>query len=131
MIRVRFAPSPTGSLHVGGARTALFNWLLVQSERRRGGAAAFVLRIEDTDKERSTEENTRAILDGMHWLGMDWDEGPEKGGPHGPYLQSQRREIYRRYLDELLAKGRAYRCFCTQEELEKKRTTKLPLWLPL
>jgi glutamyl-tRNA synthetase len=114
--RVRFAPSPTGYLHIGGARTALFNWL---HARHTGGT--FILRIEDTDKERSTDENTSAILEGMRWLGLDWDEGPEVGGPHEPYFQSQRGEIYRRYIDKLLAEGKAYKCYCTQPELEAKR----------
>ena len=98
--RVRFAPSPTGFLHVGGARTALFNWLYA---RIQGGT--FVLRIEDTDQERSTEESYAAILRGMEWLGLDWDEGPKAGGEFGPYLQSERLDIYRKYLDELAAGG--------------------------
>ena len=114
--RVRFAPSPTGYLHIGGARTALFNWLYA---RHTGGT--FLLRIEDTDKERSTDENTRAILEGLRWLGLDWDEGPEVGGPHTPYYQSQRGDLYRRTIEKLLAEGKAYKCYCTQEELEAKR----------
>src|SRR5690606_1815747 len=114
--RVRFAPSPTGSLHIGGARTALFNWLYA---RHHGGT--FVLRIEDTDKERSTPENTQAILEALRWLGLDWDEGPEVGGPYGPYFQSQRMERYREVIEKLLAEGNAYRCYCTPEELERKR----------
>jgi len=114
--RVRFAPSPTGYLHIGGARTALFNWLYA---RHHGGT--FVLRIEDTDKERSTDENTAAILDALRWLGLDWDEGPEVGGPHAPYFQSQRGEIYRRYIDRLLAEGKAYKCYCTPEQIEADR----------
>lgn len=114
--RVRFAPSPTGSLHIGGARTALYNWLYA---RHHGGT--FVLRIEDTDKERSTPENTDAILDALRWLGLDWDEGPEVGGPHGPYFQSQRQARYREVIERLLAEGKAYRCYCTQEELDQKR----------
>lgn len=114
--RVRFAPSPTGYLHIGGARTALFNWLYA---RHNGGT--FVLRIEDTDKERSTEENTRAILEGLRWLGLDWDEGPEVGGPHEPYFQSQRGPIYQRYIERLLQEGKAYRCYCTPEEIAAQR----------
>ena len=114
--RVRFAPSPTGYLHIGGARTALFNWLYA---RHNGGT--FVLRIEDTDKERSTDENTAAILEALRWLGLDWDEGPEVGGPHEPYFQSQRGDIYRRYIDRLLAEGKAYKCYCTQAEIEADR----------
>jgi glutamyl-tRNA synthetase len=102
-VRVRFAPSPTGYLHVGGARTALFNWLYA---RRMGGT--FVLRIEDTDKARNTDAAMQAIFSGMRWLGLDWDEGPEKGGAHGPYFQSQREEIYLRYFEKLRASGHVY-----------------------
>lgn len=115
-IRVRFAPSPTGHLHVGGARTALFNWLYA---RKTGGT--FVLRIEDTDAERSTSESYEAILDGMRWLGLDWDEGPGVEGEHGPYLQSARTVIYRNAAEKLMAAGGAYRCFCTPEELDELR----------
>jgi glutamyl/glutaminyl-tRNA synthetase len=100
--RLRFAPSPTGYLHVGGARTALFNWLFA---RRHGGV--FVLRIEDTDVERSSDEMVTGILDGLRWLGLDWDEGPEVGGPHAPYFQSQRLAQYRAAAERLLAEGRA------------------------
>ena len=100
--RVRFAPSPTGNLHVGGARTALFNWLYARSQ---GGT--FILRIEDTDQERSTEESYAAILRGMDWLGLDWDEGPHAGGDCGPYLQSERLDIYREHLERLAAEGKA------------------------
>lgn len=107
-LRVRFAPSPTGDLHVGGVRTALYNWLLA---RRRGGT--FILRVEDTDQARSTEASTRAILDGMAWLGMHADEGP--------YFQSERTDLYRAKIDELLSKGGAYRCWCTKEHLEERR----------
>ncbi|MFS8665035.1 MAG: glutamate--tRNA ligase, partial [Limnochordales bacterium] len=115
-VRTRYAPSPTGFLHVGGARTALFNWLFA---RHHGGT--FVLRIEDTDLERSTEESTRAIIDALRWLEIDWDEGPEVGGPYGPYKQSQRLEIYRKYTQQLLAEGKAYYCYCTPEELKERR----------
>ena len=108
MIRTRFAPSPTGHLHVGSARTALFNWLF---SRHHGGV--FILRIEDTDRVRSTEESTRGILEAMEWMGLDWDEGP--------YFQSQRTELYREYVERLLQRGRAYRCYCDADELEKKR----------
>ncbi len=101
--RVRFAPSPTGSLHIGGAHTALFNWLYA---RRNGGA--FILRIEDTDMERSTKEYEQSILDGMRWMGLDWDEGPDKGGSFGPYRQSERMELYRKYAKQLLDEGKAY-----------------------
>ena len=102
-IRTRFAPSPTGYLHVGGARTALFNWLFA---RQQGGS--FVLRIEDTDKERNTDEARLAIFEGMSWLGMDWDEGPDKGGEFGPYYQSERNEIYNRYFEQLVRADRVY-----------------------
>ena len=106
MIRVRFAPSPTGYLHVGGARTALFNWLLA---RRQQGT--FVLRIEDTDTERSSWEMVSGIVDGLRWLGLDWDEGPDKGGPHEPYFQSQRLNGHRTRAERLVAEGRAYHCY--------------------
>lgn len=119
-VRVRFAPSPTGYLHVGGARTALFNSLFA---RERGGT--FVLRIEDTDAARSTDESLRAILDSMRWLGLTWDEGPGVGGPYGPYFQSERREHYARHAQSLLASGRAYPCSCTAEELEERRARQL------
>jgi glutamyl-tRNA synthetase len=114
--RVRFAPSPTGYLHIGGVRTALFNWLWA---RKFGGA--FVLRIEDTDQERSTEESRRVILDAMKWLELDWDEGPGVGGAYGPYLQMERLPIYREFAEKLIANGRAYRCYCTKEELDAQR----------
>ena len=116
MIRVRFAPSPTGYLHVGGARTALFNWLFA---RRHGGT--FVLRIEDTDAERSSWEMVAGIVEGMRWLGLDWDEGPDVGGPHAPYFQSQRLDQYRAMADRLVAAGRAYYCYCSNETLQGKR----------
>jgi glutamyl-tRNA synthetase len=114
--RVRFAPSPTGHLHIGGARTALFNWLWA---RHAGGT--FVLRIEDTDRERSTQPAVDAILEGMTWLGLDWDEGPGKGGPHGPYFQTQRLEIYKAHAERLVREGKAYACYCTREELDAGR----------
>ncbi|KAI8465731.1 MAG: non-discriminatory gln-glu-trna synthetase [Monoraphidium minutum] len=112
-IKVRFAPSPTGNLHVGGARTALFNWLYA---RKVGGK--FVLRIEDTDTARSTRESEDAMKEDLRWLGLDWDEGPDAGGDNGPYRQSERATIYKEYVDQLVAKGVAYPCFCTDEELE-------------
>ena len=102
-MRVRFAPSPTGLLHVGNARTALFNWLLA-----RGGGGTFVLRIEDTDVERSSRESEQGILEDLRWLGLDWDEGPDAGGPHGPYRQSERLDLYRSYASELIEQGHAY-----------------------
>ncbi len=114
--RVRFAPSPTGYLHVGGARTALFNWLYA---RRHGGT--FVLRIEDTDIDRSSAEMIEGILDGLRWLGLDWDEGPDVGGPHGSYFQSARLNRHREAAERLVAEGRAYYCYCTPERLRTER----------
>ena len=107
-IRTRFAPSPTGYLHIGGARTALFCWAYA---RRHGGQ--FILRVEDTDRERSTDSSTQAILDGLKWLGIDWDEGP--------FFQMQRLARYQEIADRLIAEGKAYRCYCTKEELEALR----------
>ncbi|HHW27962.1 MAG TPA: glutamate--tRNA ligase [Syntrophomonadaceae bacterium] len=115
-VRVRFAPSPTGNLHIGGARTALFNWLFA---RHNGGS--FILRIDDTDLARSTEESTRGILSALRWLGIDWDEGPVVGGPYGPYFQSQRLDIYKDMALKLIDQGVAYYCYCTPEELAQRR----------
>jgi glutamyl-tRNA synthetase len=114
--RLRFAPSPTGYLHIGGARTALFCWLMA---RRTGGT--FILRVEDTDTERNTPEAVQAILDGLTWLGLDWDEGPGVGGNVGPYFQSKRLHIYEAHAQRLLDEGRAYRCYLTSEELAEAR----------
>ncbi|MCX7982580.1 MAG: glutamate--tRNA ligase [Syntrophales bacterium] len=114
--RVRFAPSPTGELHVGNARTALFNWLFA---RRYGGV--FVLRIEDTDRERSTLEHEERLLSDLKWLNLDWDEGPDRGGPYGPYRQSERASIYQDILKSLIDKNLVYPCYCTEEELEADR----------
>ena len=113
-MRLRFAPSPTGQLHVGNARTALFNWLLA-----RGQGGTFIVRIEDTDVERSTRESELAILDDLRWLGLDWTEGVDAGGDHGPYSQTERLHIYRAHAIELLSVGRAYHCFCSAEQLEE------------
>lgn len=115
-VRVRFAPSPTGYLHIGGARTALYNWLFA---RHTGGA--FILRIEDTDQTRIVPGAVQAIYDGLLWLGLQWDEGPDIGGSFGPYVQSERIAIYRDHAEQLLANGHAYRCFCTTERLEELR----------
>ena len=115
-VRVRFAPSPTGPFHIGGARSALFNWLLA---RKTGGK--LILRIEDTDRERSTPESEENIKAALKWLGMDWDEGVDVGGPNGPYHQMERLDIYKKYTDQLLAEGKAYYCYCTDEELEEER----------
>ncbi len=116
MIRTRFAPSPTGKLHVGGARTALFNYLFT---KHHGGIN--VLRIEDTDQDRSTKESEKKLIEQLEWLGLDWDEGPGMGGPHGPYRQSERTEIYKEYAQKLVDMKAAYYCYCTDEELEEKR----------
>ena len=115
-VRVRFAPSPTGYLHIGGARTALFNWLFA---RKMGGK--LILRIEDTDTERLKEDSVSQILTSLKWLGLNWDEGPEAGGECGPYYQSERRELYSKYAQQLLDEGKAYYCFCTPADLEAER----------
>jgi nondiscriminating glutamyl-tRNA synthetase len=114
--RVRFAPSPTGLLHVGNARTALYNWLFA---RHTGGE--FLLRIEDTDVERSEARYETQLIEDLRWLGLDWTEGPQIGGPYAPYRQSERLDIYRQHTERLLGEGKAYRCFCTAEELEQER----------
>lgn len=116
MVRTRFAPSPTGYLHIGGVRTAFFNWLFA---RQQGGK--FILRIDDTDAERNQAEALQPILDGFRWLGIDWDEGPEVGGPYGPYFQSQRTERYRQAVEQMLASGHAYRDYATKEELDAEK----------
>jgi len=115
-VRVRIAPSPTGYLHLGLARTALFNWLFARQNH-----GTFIFRIDDTDVERSTEESLKQILDSFRWVGIDWDEGIEVGGDYGPYVQSQRIDIYREYAQKMIENGSAYYCYCTQEELEKER----------
>src|SRR4051794_17401723 len=124
-MRVRFAPSPTGQLHVGNARTALFNWLLA-----RGSGGTFILRIEDTDVERSTRESEAAIMADLRWLGLDWNEGPETGGSHGPYRQSERLHLYQSYAKELLAAGSAYFCFCSTAQLDAERQDALAAGRP-
>ncbi len=115
-VRVRFAPSPTGKLHIGGARTAIYNWAFA---RANGGT--FILRIDDTDPTRSTDENTQIILRAMRWLGLDWDEGPEVGGDFGPYAQTERLDLYKEAVQKLWDAGRAYPCFCTTEQLAADR----------
>ena len=115
-IRVRFAPSPSGDLHVGNVRTALYDWAFA---RHTGGT--FVLRIEDTDQSRVTSEYIASALGTLRWLGLDWDEGPEKGGEYGPYLQSERLPVYAEWLGRFLAEGQAYYCYCTPEELAARR----------
>src|ERR671922_939810 len=119
-MRLRFAPSPTGQLHVGNARTALFNWLLA---RHHGGT--FILRIEDTDFERSTKESERAIIEDLRWMGLDWNEGVEAGGEKGPYRQSERIDSYRSHARTLIDRGHAYYCFCSAEKLEADRQAAL------
>lgn len=115
-MRVRFAPSPTGPFHIGGARSALFNWLLA---RKTGGK--LILRIEDTDLERSSRESEENIKNALKWLGIDWDEGIDIGGEYGPYRQTERLPIYAEYTERLLASGKAYRCYCTDQELDAER----------
>ena len=116
MVRVRYAPSPTGHIHVGNARTAIFNYLFARHE---GGN--FIMRLDDTDLERSTEENIESMLADIRWLGLDWDEGFLKGGEFGPYRETERKPLYDRYIAQLLDEDKAYRCFCTKEELEEER----------
>ncbi|MFE0376278.1 glutamate--tRNA ligase [Streptomyces inhibens] len=115
-VRVRFCPSPTGNPHVGLIRTALFNWAYARHNK-----GSLVFRIEDTDAARDSEESYQQLLDSFHWLGFDWDEGPEVGGPHAPYRQSQRMDLYKDVADKLLAAGHAYHCYCTTEELDARR----------
>src|SRR5262245_8341267 len=115
-IRVRFAPSPTGQLHIGNVRTALFNWLFA---RQKGGT--FIVRIEDTDVERSEARYETQLLEDLKWLGLDWDEGPDVGGPYPPYRQSDKMESYRGYAERLIQERKAYYCFCSAEELERER----------
>jgi glutamyl-tRNA synthetase/nondiscriminating glutamyl-tRNA synthetase len=124
-MRVRFAPSPTGQLHVGNARTALFNWLLA-----RGRDGTFILRIEDTDAERSTRESEASILEDLRWLGLDWDEGMEVGGPHGPYRQTERLHLYASYANELIGSDHAYYCFCPPAKLDADRQADLAAGKP-
>jgi len=125
LMRVRFAPSPTGQLHVGNARTALFNWLLAH-----GKDGTLVLRIEDTDTERSTRESEVGILEDLRWLGLHWDEGPDVGGAHGPYRQSERLHLYASYANELIAGSHAYYCFCSPAQLEADRQADLAAGRP-
>ncbi|MGO4273447.1 glutamate--tRNA ligase, partial [Paenibacillus sp. TAF58] len=115
-LRVRYAPSPTGHLHIGGARTALFDYLLA---RRHGGA--FVVRFEDTDQTRHKESGIEDQLNGLRWLGLEWDESVDIGGPYGPYRQMERLDIYKAYLDQLVQSGHAYHCYCSEADLEQER----------
>jgi glutamyl/glutaminyl-tRNA synthetase len=115
-VRVRFAPSPTGQVHVGNARTALFNWLFARQQ-----AGVFVLRIEDTDLERSEVRYEAQLIEDCKWLGLDWDEGPDVGGPYPPYRQSDKWQVYHDHAERLVGEGKAYRCFCTLEALDRQR----------
>lgn len=119
-LKVRFAPSPTGPFHIGGARSALFNWLVA-----RHADGTFLVRIEDTDLKRSTKESEENIKDSLKWLGMNWDEGIDVGGPHGPYRQTERLDLYKKEVQRLLVEGKAYYCYCSAEELEKSRKAQL------
>ena len=123
--RLRFAPSPTGYQHIGGYRTALFDWLYA---RHTGGK--FILRIEDTDIARTVEGSVEFLIEGMKWLGMDYDEGPYVGGPYGPYYETQRKAIYQYYTDQLIASGHAYRCYCTSERLKQMHAEQAAQKLP-
>ena len=115
-LKIRFAPSPTGPFHIGGARSALFNWLVA---RHAGGT--FLVRIEDTDLKRSSRESEENIKASLKWLGLDWDEGIDVGGPNGPYRQTERLDIYKKEVQRLLDEGKAYYCYCSEEELEESR----------
>ncbi|HET6443318.1 MAG TPA: glutamate--tRNA ligase family protein, partial [candidate division Zixibacteria bacterium] len=115
-VRLRFAPSPTGFLHIGNARSALFTWLYTRNHDGK-----LVLRVEDTDLKRTKEGTIELFMESLHWLGVDWDEGPEVGGPYAPYIQTERAELYQKWANWLLDKGHAYRCFCTSEELKERR----------
>lgn len=119
-VRTRFAPSPTGHLHIGNARTALMNWIFA-----RHSQGEFILRIEDTDQKRSTRESEQSILADLQWLGLNWDEGPDVGGAYGPYRQSERFELYQSHLEELIRSGQVYPCYCTPEELRARRISAL------
>ncbi len=130
-VRVRYAPSPTGLLHVGGARTTLFNWLFARGEAERlGFGGTMILRIEDTDRNRLVVGATEGILDILRWFGVDWDEGPDVGGPHGPYIQSERLPLYHQGAQQLIDAGAAYRCFCSPERLQKLREEQREKGLP-
>ena len=115
-IRVRYAPSPTGHVHIGNARTALFNYLFARHNK-----GTMVLRIEDTDQKRNVEGGSKSQMENLHWLGIDWDEGPDKGGDFGPYRQSERKDIYNKYIQQLIDEGKAYYSYKTEEELEAQR----------
>jgi glutamyl-tRNA synthetase len=122
-VRTRIAPSPTGDPHVGTAYIALFNYCFA---KQHGGE--FILRIEDTDQLRSTRESEQQIFDALRWLGIEWSEGPDVGGPHGPYRQSERGDIYKKYTQQLVDAGHAFPCFCTSEELDQMRAEQMAPW---
>ena len=124
-IRVRFAPSPSGMMHLGNVRTALMNYLFAQQKK-----GTFIIRVEDTDTQRNFDPNARKILQDLAWLGLNYQEGPGKGGPYEPYFQSERTAIYQEHIHALQDKNKIYRCFCTSEELEKKRQRQVALKLP-
>mgnify|MGYP001187836097 CR=1 FL=1 len=119
-VRVRYAPSPTGMQHIGGVRTALFNYLFARSQ-----AGSFILRLEDTDRTRFGEEYVQNLYDTLNWLGISWDEGGDKGGEYGPYIQSERFDLYKKAASELIAQGKAYHCFCNEERLSALRTEQM------
>ncbi|MEE8160878.1 MAG: glutamate--tRNA ligase family protein, partial [Acidobacteriota bacterium] len=119
-VRVRFAPSPTGHLHIGNVRTALYNWLFARQHQ-----GVFILRIEDTDVARSEERFEQQLMDNLRWLGLTWDEGPDCGGRHGPYRQSERLDQHRECVTRLLGEGEAYYCFCSPDELQSERQRQL------
>ncbi|MGI8964013.1 MAG: glutamate--tRNA ligase [Thermomicrobiales bacterium] len=130
-VRVRFAPSPTGSLHIGGARLVMYNVLFAHGQAKRAGKkGAFILRIEDTDQKRFVEGSAAGLMDGLKWLGLGWDEGPDLGGPYAPYVQSERQHHYREAAEQLLASDHAYRCFCTPERLQGVRDDQVKRNLP-
>lgn len=130
-VRVRFAPSPTGSLHIGGARLVMYNVLFAHGQARRAGKrGAFILRIEDTDQKRFVEGSAQGLMEGLKWLGLGWDEGPDIGGPYAPYVQSERQHHYREAAEQLLVNGHAYRCFCTPERLQQVRDDQVRRNLP-
>ena len=124
-VRVRYAPSPTGYPHVGNIRTALFNWLFARHHK-----GSFIVRIEDTDVARTVEGAVETILNGLRWLGMDWDEGPEVGGEYGPYFQSERLKLYQSAAKQLVEQGDAYYCYCTPQRLEEMRAEQIRLKQP-
>ncbi|HWV57925.1 MAG TPA: glutamate--tRNA ligase family protein, partial [Longimicrobiales bacterium] len=130
-VRVRFAPSPTGSLHIGSAKQMMYNVLFAHGQAKRAGKkGSVVLRIEDTDRKRFVEGAVQSLMDGLKWLGLEWDEGPDVGGPYGPYIQSERKHQYKEAAEQLIASGHAYPCFCTPERLKQVREEQQAKGLP-